>query len=105
MADKQLQYKLNTVETNIKKYIDEHFSEFKEYLESKTKTKLTQEQPEFSVNYFMEIESSDPNEILQDEADAETLIDGILNLKLDTQNVNSRMLQKLNKFTTFQLCR
>jgi hypothetical protein len=105
MGDRNLLSKLSQIESNLKKHIDENLELFKDYVDEKTKAKLAREENEFSVNYFTEAESSDIDFILKDEEDANTLINGIFDLKLKYEAHDSSINQKLKPFKTFQLCR
>lgn len=105
MADRNITNKLNQFENSIKAYIDQNFDLFKSYLDDKIKTKLsTPQENEFSINYFQETENSDADYILANDEDAVTLINGILNHKLQ-DTPDSAFCRNLKKFDTFVLCR
>jgi hypothetical protein len=104
--DRLVSNKLNQIEENIKNYFDQNFDVIKDLIEeSKNKKRTRTTDNEFHIDYFIEFESSDPDFILKDDEDASLLIDGILEHKLDYENADSILNQKLKQFTTFDLCR
>jgi len=62
-------------------------------------------QNEFSQDYFINKESSDPDYVISNESDACLLIDGIIQRHLDWNNPNLGFSQKLKYHKTFVCCR
>jgi hypothetical protein len=106
MVDKLTVNKLNQIESNIKKYIDQNFKSIIEYIDSNDKRrKQNENEPDWSVDYFLECESSDIDLILANEEDAESLIDAILVHKVNYENPETSFYKQLKTFSTFNLCK
>ena len=96
--------RLNTIEatvTDLHQKIDTGFEKLLSLFQSKQK----QASPQFDHQYFLLPESDSPEYRLAGNAQAETMIDGIIQRNLNYEDMDSQISQLLKDFTDINACR